>query len=183
MGFALAEAAAIRGAEVTLVTGPTNETVDCQSITVVHVTSGDQMLEACTANFAKADIAIMSAAVADYKPKVQATEKIKKNGATMSIELEKTTDILKNLGAAKQKQILVGFALETNNELENAKSKLVSKNLDLIVLNSLNDKDATFKSDTNKITIIDKQNNCTDFELKSKFDVAQDILNSIESLI
>ena len=129
--------------------------------------------------FNEVDIAILSAAVADYKPKNSATQKIKKKDASLEIELVPTKDILASLGSIKKQQFLVGFALETNNELENAKGKLARKNLDMIVLNSLRDKGAGFATDTNKITIIDKNLKTTNFELKSKVAVAKDIINQI----
>ena len=129
--------------------------------------------------FESVDIAILSAAVADYKPKEVSNQKIKKKDAALTLELEKTQDILASLGKIKTKQFLVGFALETNDELENAKGKLKSKNLNLIVLNSLNDKGAGFKSDTNKVTFIDDEETVTEYQLKSKADVASDLLNKI----
>jgi phosphopantothenoylcysteine decarboxylase/phosphopantothenate--cysteine ligase len=129
--------------------------------------------------YKQVDIAILSAAVADYKPKEIAVQKIKKASDTMTIELVKTHDILASLGKEKTSQILVGFALETNNEIENAKTKLNKKNLDYIVLNSLQDSGAGFKNSTNKVTIIDKFENITEFSLKSKAEVAADIFNEI----
>ena len=133
--------------------------------------------------FKSVDVAIAAAAVADYRPKEVATQKIKKEESTLSLELEKTKDVLASLGQIKEQQFLVGFALETNNEIENAKSKLKRKNLDLIVLNSLQDKGAGFKSDTNKVTLIDKNETINTFELKSKTEVAKDILNTIISAL
>ena len=124
-------------------------------------------------------MAILSAAVADFKPKEVAHQKIKKTSNTLSLELERTKDILASLGEIKTHQFLVGFALETNNELENAKQKLKNKNLNLIVLNSLQDNGAGFKGDTNKVTFIDNKNNVTEFQLKSKAEVAEDLLNEI----
>jgi phosphopantothenoylcysteine decarboxylase/phosphopantothenate--cysteine ligase len=129
--------------------------------------------------FKDVDVAILSAAVADYRPKQASEKKIKKKDSTLSLELEKTKDILASLGDIKKHQILVGFALETNNELENAKGKLKKKNLDLIVLNSLQDKGAGFGGTTNKVTIINKNGNVKGYELKSKTEVAQDLLNEI----
>ena len=137
------------------------------------------MYNAAHQYFKDVDIAILSAAVADYKPKNVATQKIKKKDSTLDIELTPTKDILASLGEIKENQFLVGFALETNNELENAKGKLKRKNLDAIVLNSLQDKGAGFATDTNKITIIDKDLNEKSFELKSKVEVAKDIINEI----
>ena len=179
MGFEIAKASANLGAEVILITGPTAQSVKHSLIEVIPVTSAQEMYDAAHKHFESSDIAILSAAVADYKPKHIADQKIKKKDATLSIELEKTKDILASLGEIKTHQFLVGFALETNNELENAKAKLKKKNLNLIVLNSLNDKGAGFKSETNKITIIDTKNNINEYQLKSKADVAKDILNEI----
>ncbi|MBQ0788159.1 MAG: bifunctional phosphopantothenoylcysteine decarboxylase/phosphopantothenate--cysteine ligase CoaBC [Oceanihabitans sp.] len=179
MGFELAKAAANLGAQVILITGPTHQKVTHSLIQVVSVVSAQDMYDAAHQYFKTVDIAILSAAVADYKPKKVATQKIKKKDTTLTLELEKTKDILASLGAIKQKQFLVGFALETNNELENAKGKLKKKNLNLIVLNSLNDKGAGFKKETNKVTLIDVDENITEYALKSKTEVAIDIFNQI----
>ena len=179
MGFELAKTAANLGAEVILISGPTNQTVNHGLITVVPVVSAQDMYEAAHKYFNTIDITICAAAVADYKPKTVATNKIKKKDATLTLALEKTKDVLASLGEIKKHQFLVGFALETNNEVENAKSKLNRKNLDLIVLNSLNDKGAGFKSETNKVTLIFKDESLKEFQLKSKSDVAKDILNEI----
>ena len=180
MGFALAEAAANQGAEVTLISGPTHLSVEHSNIKLIRVKSGNEMYEACSKANQFSDINIMAAAVADYAPKTVANQKIKKKGDAMTIELVKTTDIAKSLGAIKKSnQLNVGFALETEAELEHAQQKIKSKNFDLIVLNSLNDKGAGFGHDTNKITIIDNQNNIQHFELKSKREVAKDIINAI----
>ena len=179
MGFELAKEAAKLGAQVFLVTGPTHLNIQHSLIKVINVTSAEKMYNAVHEFYANIDIAILSAAVADYKPKNAAKEKIKKKSDSLTIELEKTKDILASLGATKKKQFLVGFALETNNELENAKGKLSKKNLDAIVLNSLNDDGAGFGKSTNKITFIDKDLNIKPFELKSKADVATDIFNEI----
>ena len=184
MGFALAEELANDGADVTLITGPTNLLTTYKNIDVVSIISAEEMLKACTERFAGQDIVIMSAAVADYTPVDVAPNKIKKNGADLSIELKPTVDILKELGAMKKKnQILIGFALETENELEHAQGKLVRKNLDLIVLNSLKDKGAGFGGDQNKVTIIDRDNNIAEYKLKPKAAVARDIANAISELI
>lgn len=184
MGFAIADVLASMGADVTLVTGPTAQTSKQQNIKRVNVTSAAQMLEACMAVYGKVKACIMSAAVADYTPTDVATQKIKKQDGDLTIELKKTTDILKTLGEAKREgQILVGFALETNNEEMNAISKLQKKNLDFIVLNSLNDAGAGFAGDTNKITIIDRDLKQTSFDLKSKEAVARDICNKVAQLI
>lgn len=179
MGFEIAKAAANLGAEVILITGPTHQKVSHSLINVVPVTSADDMYKAVHKHFGNVNIAILSAAVADFKPKEVATQKIKKKESTLTLKLEKTKDILASLGDIKKKQYLVGFALETNNELENAKGKLKKKNLNLIVLNSLNDKGAGFKSDTNKVTFIDDKNEIIQFKLKSKSEVAVDLLNKI----
>lgn len=179
MGFEIAKAAANNGAEVVLITGPTHQKVSHSLINVILVTSAQDMYDEVHKCFNIVDVAILSAAVADFKPKEVASQKIKKKTPTLNLELERTKDILASLGALKKKQYLVGFALETNNELENAKAKLIKKNLNLIVLNSLNDKGAGFKSDTNKVTFIDDKNNITEFKLKSKAEVASDIINKI----
>ena len=183
MGFEIAKAAANLGAEVILISGPTHQTVANNLITVIPVVSAQNMYDTAHKYFKSVDITIAAAAVADYKPKHVATQKIKKAESTLSLELEKTKDVLASLGQIKEQQFLVGFALETNNELENAKSKLKRKNLDLIVLNSLQDKGAGFKSDTNKVTLIDKNETINTFELKSKTEVAKDILNTIISAL
>ena len=179
MGFELAHSAANLGAEVYLISGPSNETVSNSLIRRINVVSADDMYHEVHQLYETMDIAICAAAVADYKPKVIAENKIKKSSDSMSIELVKTQDILASLGAIKKHQFLVGFALETENELENAKGKLKKKNLDLIVLNSLQDKGAGFKKDTNKVTLIDKSENISEFSLKSKAEVATDIFNEI----
>ena len=179
MGFEIAKAAANLGAKVFLVAGPSNEKVDHASIHRIDVVSAEEMYLACHQQFPEVAIAILSAAVADYKPKNVLTEKIKKKDATLDIELEPNKDILASLGRIKKEQFLVGFALETNNELANALAKLEQKNLDAIVLNSLKDKGAGFATDTNKVTFIDKDTHQVAFELKSKPEVAIDIMNEI----
>ena len=182
MGIALATECHRRGADVTLVYGPGTEPVPA-GVKTVRVRSAAEMFDACSAVFPHSDIAIMSAAVADYTIVNPAPDKIKKDSGTLVIELEKTKDILKSLGAAKlNKQWLVGFALETNNEKENALKKLRSKNADMIVLNSLNDEGAGFGHDSNKITIFDKAGNEYHFDTKSKSAVAADIVNTILKL-
>ncbi len=185
MGYALAECLANQGATVTLVSGPTNLKTTHQNISLVAVVSAKEMFEACMTHFQTADIGILAAAVADFTPTTPKKEKIKKSKAqTMSINLTATKDILKTLGTTKTKQqLLVGFALETNNEMEHATAKLYNKNLDMIVLNSLQDKHAGFGFDTNKITIIDKYNKITTFALKSKQEVAKDICQKIVELL
>ncbi len=179
MGFEIAKSAANNGAEVILITGPTNQKIEHGLIQTIPVTSAEEMYNAVHEYYQNVDVAILSAAVADYKPKNISDSKIKKKDDTLTLEMIKTKDILASLGNIKKNQFLVGFALETNNELDNAKSKLNKKNLDLIVLNSLNDKGAGFGGNTNKVTIIDKQENITKFELKSKTEVAQDLINVI----
>ncbi|QVY65460.1 bifunctional phosphopantothenoylcysteine decarboxylase/phosphopantothenate--cysteine ligase CoaBC [Polaribacter sp. Q13] len=179
MGFAIAKAAANLGAEVYLISGPSHQKIQHSLVHRIDVVSADEMYKAAHKYFKEVDVAILSAAVADYRPKNVATQKIKKTASTLEIELESTKDILASLGEIKENQFLVGFALETNNELENAKGKLKRKNLDAIVLNSLQDKGAGFATDTNKITIIDKDLNEKSFELKSKEEVAKDILDEI----
>lgn len=179
MGFALAKVAADLGAEVILVTGPSHQQLEHSFIKVVPVVSAQEMYNACHDVFKEVDIAILSAAVADFKPKDVVRQKIKKKDAAMQIDLVPTQDILASLGEIKEHRFLVGFALETENELENAKSKLKRKNLDMIVLNSLNDKGAGFGKPTNKITIIDKDLNISEFDLKAKSEVARDIFNEI----
>ena len=178
MGFEIAKAAANLGANVTLVAGPSHESVSGYPIERINVVSAKDMCDAMHANFDKADVVVMSAAVADYRPKEMANQKIKKeNDDNLVIELVKNPDILKSLGEIKTHQLLVGFALETNNEEEYAKKKLTKKNLDFIVLNSMQDKEAGFQKNTNKITIIDKDLSMQQFDAKSKADVAKDILN------
>lgn len=179
MGYELARAAANLGAEVILIAGKNNQSISHSSVRVVNVISAEDMYIAAHEDFPSADIAILAAAVADYKPKDVASQKIKKKDSTLTIELVKTKDILASLGDIKKAQFLVGFALETNNELENAKGKLIKKKLDMIVLNSLNDEGAGFGKATNKVTIIDKKMNTLAFGLKSKAEVANDIFSEI----
>ena len=182
MGYAIAKAFAFAGAEVTLVSGPTNQTVPDSSIRLIKVKSAQEMYEVTANDFPTADIVILSAAVADYTPAHPADKKIKKKEAQFTIELTKTVDIAATLGRHKKEgQLMIGFALETDNEFENALGKLASKNLDLIILNSLNDKGAGFEYDTNKITVIESDSTVHRFELKSKNDVAQDILSLVVS--
>jgi phosphopantothenoylcysteine decarboxylase/phosphopantothenate--cysteine ligase len=183
MGFEIADAFASLGAAVTLITGPTCERTK-HSLKRIDVMSASDMLEACLANFSETDITVMSAAVADYTPVLVADQKIKKKDSTLKIELKKTVDILAELGKLKNElQILVGFALETENEEQHAIEKLKKKNLDLIVLNSLNDKGAGFQADTNKITIFNRAFEKQVYETKSKADVAKDICAQILSLL
>jgi len=182
MGYAIAEELANRGAKVFLVSGPVNIFSNHNNIELIKVETAEQMYNACHKVFKKTDIAILAAAVADFTIKNPSKKKIKKkkDSNEMILNLVKTKDILKSLGKIKTKQILVGFALETNNEQENAVKKLKTKNLDFIVLNSLKDKGAGFALDTNKVTILDKYNKIHKFELKSKVKVAKDIANFIE---
>ena len=182
MGFSLAEEAANRGAKVILISGPSAEKPIHQNIELHRITSAREMFDRVFENYNEADIAIASAAVADYAPKEIAQEKIKKNDDSLTIELIKNPDILKTMGERKTKQFLVGFALETQNEEENAKGKLKKKNLNMIVLNSLRDEGAGFKGATNKIKII-TESSLTEFALKSKKEVAKDILNFVEEQI
>ena len=184
MGFAIADELAALGADVTLVTGPSAQASKQKAVTRINVTSAADMLGACLAHFKTAKVCVMSAAVADYTPVTVATQKIKKQSDRFTIELQKTVDILSTLGAQKAAgQILAGFALETNDEDKNAIDKLQRKNLDFIVLNSLNDTGAGFKNDTNKITIIDRQLQKTVYGLKSKELVARDICDKIVQLV
>ncbi|MGV8994389.1 MAG: bifunctional phosphopantothenoylcysteine decarboxylase/phosphopantothenate--cysteine ligase CoaBC [Flavobacterium sp.] len=179
MGFEIAEAAAKMGAQVVLVSGPTNCQAQNSLIKVVPVVSADEMYLVCHQYFTEADVMIASAAVADYRPKIVAEQKIKKQEDSLTIELVKNKDILQSLGSIKQKQFLVGFALETENEIENAKAKIKKKNLDLIVLNSLQDAGAGFGGNTNKVTFIDKDNQIENLPLKSKEEVANDLIAKI----
>jgi len=180
MGYAVAEELANKGADVILVSGPTHLAVSHPKIKVLRVTSAEEMYQACMSNFPDCDITVLSAAVADYKPAHREDQKIKKSDAAFTIDLIKTRDIAAELGKLKkQEQFNVGFALETENEKGNAEKKIAAKNFDLIVLNSLNDAGAGFGFDTNKITLIDKDNNVTEFSLKSKKEVATDIVNAI----
>ena len=180
MGFALAEVCAEQGAEVTLVSGPVVLQAKHPGIRRIDVESAREMYEAATKHFPKADITILCAAVADFTPKTTADKKIKRKGDNLKLELQPTQDIAAALGAVKKKkQVLVGFALETDNELQNAQDKMERKNLDLIVLNSLQDKGAGFRVDTNKVTIIDRHNGLTAYDTKSKREVAEDIVEFI----
>lgn len=178
MGIALASECIQRGGSVTLICGPTNEPIPA-AIKLIRVKTAAEMYKECIKVFPKSDIAIMSAAVADYTIANPSSQKIKKSSNTITLELEKTKDILKALGEKKKNQLLIGFALETENEKKNALIKLKSKNADMIVLNSLNDKGAGFGYDTNKIVIFDKKGKEYKFVTKSKSAVAQDIINTI----
>jgi phosphopantothenoylcysteine decarboxylase / phosphopantothenate---cysteine ligase len=181
MGFALAEEAAKRGADVTLIAGPVSLETP-HGVNRINVKTAQDMFDACAGNFDKQDIIIMAAAVADYTPKVVALEKVKKKAEDWNIALKKTKDVLAWIGENKRiNQKLIGFALETENEQANALAKLERKNLDIIVLNSLKDQGAGFQYNSNKVTIIDRNNKVTNFELKSKEEVAIDILDAIEN--
>jgi len=184
MGFAIAEELAALGASVTLITGPTSLTLQHSEINRIDISSAADMLEAALTTFEGSDVAILSAAVADYRPKEISSSKIKKDDSELKIDLIKTPDILATLGQLKKKgQLLVGFALETDNEEENAIKKLKTKNLDFIVLNSLKDQGAGFRNDSNKITIIDRELIKEIFELKPKSEVAADICKKILNLM
>ncbi|HEX5655424.1 MAG TPA: bifunctional phosphopantothenoylcysteine decarboxylase/phosphopantothenate--cysteine ligase CoaBC [Chitinophagaceae bacterium] len=180
MGIAIATELYQRGAEVTLVIGPSQQELPANGIAIRKVTTAEEMFNACEKVFGDMDIAVMSAAVADYRPVQPATEKIKKKEKELSLELTKTRDILKSLGEKKKKgQVLVGFALETTNEKANALEKLANKNADLVILNSLNDKEAGFGLDTNKITIFGRAGEELHFDAKSKKEVAKDIVDTL----
>ena len=185
MGFALAEACAQQGAEVTLIAGPVSLTTTHPNIQRIDVESAEEMYQAAMTAFPEADAGILCAAVADYRPEIQADEKIKRESkGEMMLHLVPNKDIAASLGAIKREgQVLVGFALETNNEATNAESKLKRKNLDFIVLNSLRDAGAGFRCDTNKISIIDRQGETTGYPLKSKQGVAVDIVNKLATLL
>ena len=182
MGFDIAGVAARLGAEVILVSGPSHFVVNDSKISLIRVVSASEMYEACHQYYADSDVVICAAAIADYRPKYVADKKIKKSEDFLTIELEKTKDVLASLGQSKKSQFLVGFALETNDEIENAKLKIQKKNLDLIVLNSLQDEGAGFGKLTNKVTFIDKKFSIQAMDLKSKEAVAEDIINKIIEL-
>ena len=183
MGYSLAETALSLGAEVKLISGPTNQSISSENIKIVHIKTGNELLEAIRNDYNNSDIVIMAAAVSDYKPIEFSEKKIKKDNNELNIKFEKTTDILFELGQNKKNQILVGFALENNNELSNAKNKLEKKNLDLIILNSLNDEGAGFGYDTNKITVVDCLGKVTPYTLKKKDEVADDVFKHIIELM
>jgi phosphopantothenoylcysteine decarboxylase / phosphopantothenate---cysteine ligase len=184
MGFEIAEACAEQGAKVILISGPVNLVPRHPQISLFKVQTAKQMFDICSKHFSKSNIAIFSAAVADFTPETTFKEKMKRGKAKWQINLLPTYDIAEKLGNQKaENQIIVGFALETENELENAKAKLHKKNLDFIVLNSLKDEGAGFGANTNRITILDKSNNIDKFELKSKKDVAIDIVEKIVGML
>ena len=183
MGLAIAEELYMRGADVTLIMGPSSIDLPANGIKTVRVSTAEEMYNACTSQFDKSDIGIMAAAVADYTPVKVASQKIKKTGDQLTVELKRTKDILKTLGEKKSSgQLLIGFALETNNEKEYALEKLKNKNADMVVMNSLNDKGAGFATDTNKITIFDKSGKEFNYDLLSKKDVAKNIVDTIIKL-
>ena len=183
MGYRLAEEAKRLGASVCLISGPSNETLAETNIDLVNVTTSDQMEKEVMSRYQNSDIVIMAAAISDYTPKSYSNKKIKKESESkvFTIDLKKTNDILYNLGKLKKDQLLIGFALENNNEIKNAKKKLKEKNLDIIVLNSLNDEGAAFGHDTNKVTIIDDNLKVNHYDLKPKRFVANDIFEYILS--
>jgi len=184
MGYALAETAAEKGAEVCLISGPVNIKLNHKNINIINIESAEEMYQAVNQYYSEYDISIFSAAVSDYSVKNTFEEKIKKGPENFSLKLFPTKDIACEMGKLKkEKQVNIGFALETENEIENAQKKIKKKNFDLIVLNSLKDKGAGFGYDTNKISIIDKNNNIQRFELKTKKETAQDIINKIIDLI
>ncbi len=184
MGIAIAEVFAQAGNEVILVKGPSQFNVSNSSVKQVKVQTAEEMFNACVQYFPASDVIVFAAAVADYTPKHPGKQKIKKSEDEFSFELVKTKDIALELGKRKREnQITVGFALETNNEEANAREKLKKKNFDFIVLNSLRDEGAGFKTDTNKITIIDKEGNVTTFDLKKKEEVAKDIVSYVHKMI
>lgn len=184
MGIAIAEAFAKDGNEVMLIKGPTELNPTNHLIKQIKVKTAAEMFDACAQYFASADVIVFAAAVADYTPKFTSETKIKKKGNEFLLELVKTKDIAEELGKQKKEnQLIVGFALETDNEEENAKDKLKRKNFDFVVLNSMRDTGAGFQSDTNKITILDKDGNVTKFDLKSKEEVAKDIVNYVSKIM
>ena len=183
MGYSLAQAFAEAGAEVFLVSGPTSLKINHPKIQVIPVRTAEEMFKASGQIFPEVQIAILTAAVADYRPADEKPEKIKSNSDFLILDLIRNPDIAKNLGSMKQLgQLLIGFALETENEIEHAQKKIISKNLDFIVLNSMKDDGATFGHDTNKVTIIDRRGLITEFSLKSKREVARDILQYTKNL-
>jgi phosphopantothenoylcysteine decarboxylase / phosphopantothenate---cysteine ligase len=180
MGYAIAESLAEKGAQVMIVSGPVNITTSHPNIKIIQVISAREMYDESTRIFPDCDAAILSAAVSDYTPVVQSNKKLKRKEEKLHIELKPTADIAAALGKMKKKnQVLVGFALESENETWNATKKIKNKNLDFIVLNSLRDKGAGFGTDTNKVTFIDRDNNIQEFELKQKKEVAEDIVSKL----
>lgn len=180
-GILLADEFSSQGADVTLVLGPSHHKPKNTSVKVINIESAAEMFEKCVEVFKGCDIAVLSAAVADYKPKVQSESKIKKTDTDLNLELVRTRDVLAELGKLKTKQLLIGFALETNNAMDYAKEKLVKKNLDMIVVNTTTESNPAFGSDFNTVTIIDKHNNLVNFEFKSKTEIARDITEAIKA--
>jgi len=183
MGYAIAEECACRGAKVILVSGPVNIKPIHENIELINITSAAEMFNAAKTNFEKVDVAILTAAVADFTPEQLNNSKIKRKDQGLTIQLKPTQDIAKELGNAKKNKILIGFALEIENEIENAIEKLKRKNFDFIVLNSMNDIGACFNVDTNKITIIDNKEQKTEFKIKHKNLVAIDIIDKLEEYL
>ena len=179
MGFALAHEATILGANVTLISGPTNQVLSTNQVDLIKIKSADEMFEKTLSYFKNSDIVIMSAAVSDYMPAEFSQKKLKKDNKELNVKFKKTRDILFELGKIKSNQFLVGFALENEQELSNAKTKMKKKNLDLIVLNSLNDKGAGFGHDTNKVSVINTSDEVFNYDLKNKSEVAEDIFKHI----
>lgn len=183
MGYALANSAAQQGADVTLICGPTAGNEAHPNVKIVSVTTADEMLSACLEAYPATDAVIMAAAVADFKPSNVHSHKIKKQAGVDALTLEPTTDILATLGASKKNQILIGFALESTNAIENGQQKLINKNLDAIVVNSLEDPGATFGYNTNKISFLQRNKEAVHYSLKSKSEVAADILSHLNSML
>jgi phosphopantothenoylcysteine decarboxylase/phosphopantothenate--cysteine ligase len=182
-GVLLADEFCAQGAEVTLVLGPSAHKPKNSGVKVVRIETAEEMFNKCVELFKPSDIAVLSAAVADYKPKAQSNSKIKKTAADLNLELVKTKDVLAELGKLKTKQVLVGFALETNNAINYAKEKIKNKNLDMIVVNTTTESNPAFGSDFNTVSIIDKHNNLVNFEFKSKTEIAKDIVEAIKAFI
>jgi phosphopantothenoylcysteine decarboxylase / phosphopantothenate---cysteine ligase len=182
-GVALADEFALQGADVTLVLGPSHYKPKQGSVKLIAVESADEMYTECVRAFEKTDAAILSAAVADYTPKQKSENKIKKSAPEINIELVKTKDILAELGKMKKQQLLIGFALETDNAIEYGKQKIKNKNLDLIIVNTTSEKNPAFGSDFNSVTLIDKHNNLVNFEFKSKQEIAKDIVETVKKIL
>jgi phosphopantothenoylcysteine decarboxylase/phosphopantothenate--cysteine ligase len=184
MGYAIAEAFADRGAKVVLVSGPVNLSISNRNVELIRVTSASEMYEACKKQINSVQVAVFNAAVSDFMPATTSTEKVKRGAGEWSVDLKPTRDIASELGAKKKEgQLFVGFALETNNELENARAKLEKKNLDLIVLNSLQEEGAGFGTDTNRVTMIERSGKKEEYVLKPKIQVANDLVDRVEKMI
>jgi len=180
MGYAIAESLAEKGAQVVIISGPVTITTCHPNIKIIHVVSAREMYDESVRIFPDCDVAILSAAVSDYTPVVHFNQKLKRKEEKLHMELKPTVDIAAALGRMKRKdQVLIGFALESENEIWNATKKIKNKNLDFIVLNSLRDKGAGFRTDTNKVTFIDRDNNIQEFKLKQKKEVAEDIVSKL----